>query len=406
MSESGVTPAAVRETRRTLGRRLALVVVALTIIAPFSIDTYLPSLPDIAREFNVSGFYLQQTLSLYLIAFAAMTLVYGPLSDTFGRRRVVLVSAAIYVASSIGCALAASAHALLALRVAQGLSASGGLVVSRAIIRDTFSGASAQRVMSRVMLMFALAPAIAPIIGGWLHDVFGWRSVFWFMAALGATVWALVKMMLPETLAPADRHPGHPRAIGAAYLRALRQPRFMALIVAISLNFSGLFLYIAGSPIILYRDLGYGAQDFGKMFVPIVAGLMAGAFASGRMAGRYSHEQAVVAGFGIMLTAALINVGLGLWVEPSAIMVITPVAIYAGGMSLAMPNLSLLAFELFPKNRGLASAVQSFSQTAFCALVAGLLVPLLAAHIAWLAVGMLLSTVLAFGVWMGWRALP
>src|SRR3954464_15490492 len=142
---------------RGLARRLTMVVVALTMIAPFSIDTYLPSLPDIAREFNTSQFYLQQTLSFYLMAFAAMTLVYGPLSDAFGRRNIVLVSAAIYVFPSIGCALAPNAHTLLMLRIGQGLSASGGLVVSRAIIRDSFSGAAAQRVMSRMMLMFALA---------------------------------------------------------------------------------------------------------------------------------------------------------------------------------------------------------------------------------------------------------
>ncbi len=391
---------------RVLARRLTMVVVALTIIAPFSIDTYLPSLPDIAHEFNASQFYLQQTLSFYLIAFAAMTLVYGPLSDTFGRRNVVLVSAAIYVVTSIGCALAPNAHALLMLRIGQGLSASGGLVVSRAIIRDSFSGAAAQRVMSRMMLMFAVAPAIAPIIGGWLHDAFGWRSVFWFMAALGAVVWCLVALLLRETLPVADRHPGHPRAIALAYWRALSERRFMTMIVTIALVFGGLFLYIAGSPTILYRDLGYGAQDFGRMFVPIVLGLMAGAVVSGRMAGQYTHGQAVAVGFSVMLAAALVNIALSVLVPPSAIAVITPVSIYASGMALAMPNLSLLAFELLPRNRGLASAIQSFTQTAFCAVVAGLFVPALVGHIAWFAFGMLTLTLLALVVWWSTRASP
>ncbi len=384
---------------------MSSVVVALTIIAPFSTDAYLPSLPDIAAEFGVSGFYLQQTLSVYMIAFAAMTLVYGPLSDTFGRRTVVLVSTVAYVASSIGCALAANAHALLALRVAQGLSASGGLVVGRAIIRDSFSGAAAQRVMSRVMLMFALAPAIAPVIGGWLHDVFGWRSVFWFMVFLGTAVWVWVALFLPETLPPADRHPGHPRLIVSAYLRALRRGRFMALVAAIAFNFSGFFLYVAGSPAILYQHLGYGAQDFWRLFLPLVAGLMSGSYMSGRMAGHYSHEQAVVAGFVIMTVAAVVNFALSLSVPASGVTVIAPLAVYACGVALAMPNLSLLAFELFPKNRGLASALQSFVQMAVGALVAGLLVPMLAGHLAWFAAGMLIVNMMGLMFWSWCRSL-
>jgi DHA1 family bicyclomycin/chloramphenicol resistance-like MFS transporter len=392
--------------RRAATRRLMMVVVAMTVIAPFSIDTYLPSLPDIALEFGVSEFYLQQTLSFYLIAFAGMTLVYGTLSDTFGRRNVVMVSAAVYVATSIGCALAPNAHTLLLMRIGQGLSASGGLVVSRAIIRDSFSGAAAQRVMSRVMLMFALAPAIAPVIGGWLHELFGWRSVFWFMAGLGALVWLMVVVVLHETLPAADRHSGHPRAIVAAYGRALRQPRFMGTIAAIALAFGGLFLYIAGSPTIMYRDLGYGARDFGVLFVPVVLGLMAGALISGRMAGRYSHAQAALAGFGIMLAAAVVNVALGVWVAPTALAVIAPVAIYACGMALANPNLSLLAFEFLPRNRGLASAIQSFVQTAFAAVVAGLIVPALAGHIAWFATGMLALTGVALASWWHCRRSP
>jgi DHA1 family bicyclomycin/chloramphenicol resistance-like MFS transporter len=386
-----------------LARRLALVVVALSVVAPFSVDTYLPSMPDIAREFGVTNFYLQQTLSFYMIAFGVMTLVYGPLSDSFGRRRVVLISAFVYILTSIGCAFAPNAHALLLMRIGQGLSASGGLVVARAIIRDTFSGAMAQRVMSRVMLMFALAPAIAPIIGGWLHDVSGWRAVFWFMAALGLVVWLSVVFFLPETLAQGDRHPSHPRAIAGAYWRAFRQPRFLGLIAALAFNFSGLFLYIAGSPSILYRDLGFDAQDFGYFFVPVVTGLMVGAFTSGRMAGHYSHERAVSVGYAVMGSAVLINLAASSSLAPTPVTVIGPVAIYACGMSLAMPNLSLLALDYLPRNRGLASALQSFTQTILAAVTAGLLVPALEGHVAWFAVGMLLLCLTGFALWSGSR---
>ena len=381
---------------------LSLIVALLAMIAPFSIDTYLPSFPDIGREFAVSPLYLQQTLSFYLLAFAAMTLVYGPLSDAFGRRTVVLGALAIYVATSIGCALAPNAHWLLLMRIGQGLSASGGLVVGRAIIRDAFAGSTAQRVMSQVMLIFALAPAVAPIIGGWLHDAFGWRSVFWFMMLLGLSIWAWVAVSLPETLPRVGRQSAHPRAMLSSYLRALGNARFMILIGAISFNFGGFFIYIAASLDVIYRHLGYAADDFGRLFVPLVVGLMSGAFISGRMAERFSHERAASVGFALMLTAALLNLALAYTVTHTIVTIAAPLALYACGMSLTMPNLSLLALDMYPAHRGLASALQGFSQTAFNALVAGVLAPLLALRVEHMADGLLLLNLAGLGLWLLW----
>jgi len=371
-------------------------------VAPFSIDTYLPSLPDIAREFQASPLYLQQTLSAYLLAFGVMMLVYGPLSDAFGRRAVVLVSTVVYVLSSIGCAVAPDAHWLLLMRIGQGLSASGGLVVGRAVIRDAFAGAAAQRVMSHVMLMFALAPAVAPVIGGWLHDAYGWRSVFWFLTLLGIATWIGVAWRLPETLPPVGRQSAHPRAIAAAYLHALRNARFNILITAIALNFGGFFLYIAASPDLLYRQLGYDAQEFGRLFIPLVAGLMAGAFLSGRMAGRFTHARAVAVGYALMLSAAAVNLVTAFFLPHTPVAVIAPVVLYAGGMSLAMPNLSLLALEVFPLRRGLAAALQGFAQTTFNAVVAGAFAPALSARVDGLAGGMLAMNLAGFALWLIW----
>lgn len=388
---------------RHFGLRLSFTVALLAMLAPFSIDTYLPSFPDIALELAASPVAMQQTLSLYLLAFAVMMLVYGPLSDAFGRKNVVLVSVVVFIATSIGCALATSIHSLLLMRIGQGLSAAGALVVGRAIIRDAFAGAAAQRAMSQVMLIFALAPAVAPIIGGWLHDVLGWRSVFWFLVLLGMAVWLWAAFMLPETLPPVGRQSGHPRAIARTYARALSTGRFMLLIAVITLNFGGFFLYIAGSPDVIYRHLHYAANDFGRLFVPLVAGLMLGAFISGRMAGRFTHAQAVGAGFAVMLAAASVNLGLAAWLAHTAWTIIVPVMLYATGMSLAMPNLSLLALEVFPSHRGLASALQGFSQAGFNAVVAGLLAPLLSHRVEWLASGLLVLNLAGFGLWLYWR---
>lgn len=383
--------------------RLSLIVALLALIGPFSIDTYLPSFPDIMREFAVSPWFMQQTLSFYLLAFAVMTLVYGPLSDAFGRRPVVFVALAAYVVTSIGCALAPNAEWLLIMRVGQGLSACGGLVVGRAVIRDAFAGTAAQRMMSQVMLIFSFAAAVAPIIGGWLHDAFGWRSVFWFLVLLGLGVWLWAAVYLPETLPRVERQSSHPRSILSAYLKALGNARFMLLIAIIALNFGGFFIYIAASPDVVYRHLGYQADDFGRLFVPLVVGLMAGAFVSGRMAERCTHERAVSAGFALMLTAMLLNLGLAYAAAHTPLTIIAPVALYASGMSLAMPNLSLLALEIFPARRGLASALQGFSQTAFNALVAGVIAPLLASRVEHMALGLGILSLSGFGLWIVWR---
>jgi len=388
---------------RHYGWRLAGIVAMLAMVAPFSIDTYLPSFPDIARELSVSAWGLQQTLSLYLLAFGGMTLVYGPLSDAFGRRNVVLVSAVFYVLASIGCALAPSFEWLVAMRIGQGLAASGGLVVGRAIIRDAFGGAQAQRVMSQVMLIFALAPAVAPILGGYLHDAFGWRSVFWFLVLLGLAIWISVALWLPETLPPVGRQSPHPRAIAHAYGRTLTHGRFMLLVLITAFNFGGFFLYVAGSPDVMYRHLHFGPDDFGYLFVPLVAGLMLGAFVSGRVAGTLSHAQAVSVAYGVMLSAATINLLLTIVTPSSPVTIIAPLMLYASGMSLAMPNLTLLALEYFPTHRGTASAVQNFTQTVSNGAAAGLLAPALSPTLPGLATGMVVLNLIGLFGWLAYR---
>lgn len=380
--------------------RLSLIVAVLAMLAPFSIDAFLPSFPDIAQEFDAADWQMQQTLSLYLLAFGATTLVYGPLSDAFGRRRVILASLAFYTVSSIGCALAGSIHGLLAARIGQGLSASAAVVIGRAIVRDVFHGAHAQRVMAQVMLLFGVAPAVAPILGGYLHDAYGWRSVFWFLAGLAVFLWLWTAVMLPETLSTAYRQTAHPRAVAKAYWRALRHVPFVLLVVCFGLNFSGLFLYVAGSPKILYTHLGLGANQFGYFFVPVVAGLMLGAFISGRLAGRYTHARAVWLGFAVMLVAAMANLAVSAWKQPTLVSVIGPVALYAVGMALAMPNISLLALDCLPNRRGLAAAVQSFVQMVFLAFTAGVIVPLLAERLAAMAAGMLALVLVSAALWI------
>ncbi|WP_303905191.1 multidrug effflux MFS transporter [Thiohalomonas denitrificans] len=383
--------------------RLALIVAAVSMVAPFSIDAYLPSFPDIQRDLGISAAAMQQTLSFYLLAFAVGTLAHGPLSDKFGRRPVILFGLGLYVLCSAASALVTDFSTLLLLRIGQGLTASAGLVVGRAVVRDAFGGAEAQRVMSRVMLIFALAPAVAPIVGGILQEVSGWRSVFWFLTAMGAVVWLLAWRNLPETLAPEARRSIHPVKVTRAYRRAFFHPGFMAVVLCFTFAFAGMFLYVVGAPRLVFEHLGLGAADFAYIFVPMVSGVMLGSWLSGRLAQRLGAVRTVNAGFVVMTVAALLNAGhLQLW-SPTVIGVVTPLALYATGMALALPAMLVVALDYFPRNRGTAAAVQGFMQTAGNALVAGLGVPLLGGTALIMAFGQLGFVLTGLAIWWGWR---
>ncbi|HMM46681.1 MAG TPA: multidrug effflux MFS transporter [Thiobacillaceae bacterium] len=382
---------------------IAVVVAALSVLAPFTIDTYLPSFPAIAAELDASHAQMQQTMGLYLAAFAIVTLIYGPLSDRFGRRPVIVGALLLYVVGSVGAALASTIEGLLFWRVVQGLSAGAGVVVGRAMVRDAFSGHHAQRVLSHAMLMFAVAPAIAPMIGGMLQHAYDWRAVFWFLALLGACVFALVAWRAPETLPVAARRSIHPVKVGRAYAEALRHRRFMALVLAFALNFGGFFIYIAAAPTLLYEHLHLGLNDFWMQFVPMVAGLMLGSFATGRLAGRMTPERGIEISYGVMLVASLLNVAQAFWLPPAPVNVLAPLVLYAFAVSFSMPGLTVLALDCIPRNRGMAAAVQSFMQVGFNAVVAGLLVPLISHHVWSLALGMLGLLLAGLLVWT-WQA--
>ena len=220
-------------------------------IGPFSIDAYLPSFPTIEAEFGVGRAVLSQSLGVYLLAFGISTLFWGPLADRYGRRLVIIASMAMYTLGSVACALAANAESFIFLRIVQGLAASGGFIAGRAMIRDAHDAEAAHRAMSQVMLLFALAPAIAPVLGGWLHDQFGWRSIFWFLSIYGSLM-VLMGFFISETLGTAERRSIHPSAVARVYIIAVSHKRFLMLIFCMSFSFAGIVLYIAGAPSVRY----------------------------------------------------------------------------------------------------------------------------------------------------------
>jgi len=386
-------------------RHLTLIAALLSMLGPFSIDTYLPSFPDIESEFGISRAMLSQSLSVYLLAFAFSTLFWGPVADRFGRRLVILVSMFLYTLGSIGCALADSAETFMLLRVAQGLAASGGFIASRAMIRDAHDAQSAHRAMSQVMLLFALSPAIAPVLGGWLHDQFGWRSVFWFLSAFGSML-VLMGFFIKETLVADQRQSLHPRAVISVYISALLHKRFPALIFSLSFAFAGLFLYIAGAPTVIYDFLGLGSTDFGWLFIPIVAGLIVGASISARLAHRWPAQRTITTGFALMVVAILLNL-LGVSHYGANILtVIGPLVLFVLGLALLMPAITVMALDCLPHHRGTAASMQGFLQMLTNAGVASLAVPLLQARWLHFVLGQLVFLLLAVVLWYRLRRSP
>ncbi|MFP4463117.1 MAG: multidrug effflux MFS transporter [Guyparkeria sp.] len=401
------TSARADETPR--GRRgavLILVIAGLLMLAPFTVDAYLPSFHAMADEFGVGQAAIQQTLSLYLLAFGSMMLFYGPASDSFGRKRVILLALLAYALMTVFAALSQSIGQLIAARVGQGLAAGAGVVIGRALVRDLFAGADAQRVMANVMLIFAAAPAAAPIIGGWLHEWFGWRSVFWFLLVFSLLLVVAIWRLLPETVAPAARQSFAPRFVFKSYARALSHPRYMQLVVVFALLFGGMFLYVAAAPAILIDHLGQSETDFWKFFVPLVAGLILGSRLTNWLAGRLSMTATMALGLLLTGLAVIYNL-VQAWVQPPDVthgvwLTVTPIALYVMGMATTMPALNITALDYWPAQRGLASALQGAVQMAFAGLVSGLLVALLADSLFALAIGMAVLYAVALLLWTWW----
>jgi MFS transporter, DHA1 family, multidrug resistance protein len=370
MSDANSVPMVKRSARE-----LALLLAALSMLGPFSIDTYMPSFPEIGQSFGATSMQLQFTISAFLAPFATMALFHGAISDSFGRRPVILINLLIFIAASAGCALAQVYHQLLWCRVMQGFAGGAGMIVGRAMIRDSFAGAEAQRMMSSVTMIFGLAPAIAPIIGGWLQAAFGWRSVFVFLVLYAASLLVVCSWRLPETLPRRELQPFAVRPLLANYGRVLGSLRFGLLSSAIAFNFAAFFLYIAGAPTVIYQWLGLNEREFAWLFVPGISGIVIGAFVSGRVAGRLAAWQTLRLGYGVMFAAVVCNVGYHFAAPPALPWTVLCVMLYTGGMAIATPTLTLQALDLFPHNRGMAASLQAFQQGIFTAITAVAIVP-------------------------------
>jgi DHA1 family bicyclomycin/chloramphenicol resistance-like MFS transporter len=355
---------------------LAFLLACLSMLGPFSIDTYLPAFAGISRSLDATPLEMQQTLSVFLLGFAVMNLFHGALSDSFGRRPLVLGGMGVFAIASLGCALAPSVGWLIVGRALQGMSAGAGVVVSRAIIRDMFPPSDAQRVMSQVTIYFGIAPAVAPIVGGVLFTHVGWRAVFWFLTAISSALWLANWRLLPETLDRAQAQPIHLKHLLRGYWQLGSNPRFFALALASGVPFNGMFLYVLSAPAFLGEQLRLSPERFFWLFLLTVSGIMGGAWWSGRLAGRIRARDQVRRGFVVMLLVSVANVALNLALPLHPVWALPPIGLFAFGWALMVPVVTLMVLDLVPERRGMASSLQAFVGSTANALVAGVVSPL------------------------------
>jgi MFS transporter, DHA1 family, multidrug resistance protein len=379
---------------------LAVLLAALGALGPFSIDTYLPAFSGIARSIGATPVQMQQTLSGYLFGFAVMNLFHGALSDSFGRRPVVLGGLTLFTLASAGCALAPDIATLVFFRVLQGISAGAGVVVSRAVIRDMFPQVDAQRVMSQVTLFFGIAPAIAPMVGGLLFVHLDWHAIFWFLCAVGAVLWCVNYRYLPETLHDSHRQPFNVRHLMRGYWQLGSNPRFIMLALASGIPFNGMFLYVLSAPVFLGEHLQLAPTQFYWFFMLTIGGIMGGAWFSGRMAGRIKPKHQIRHGFLIMFLISLLNLAYTLVLPSSAPWALLPIAIFAFGWAIVVPVVTLMVLDLVPERRGMASSLQAFVGSAANGFVAGVVAPLVMHSTVWLALAALLMMSVGVIAWV------
>ncbi len=386
-------------------RILTLMLAGLAMLGPFSIDTYLPAFEMIAADFGVEDVLMQHTLSVYLLSFAFMSLFWGTLSDSFGRRPVIIASLLLFGIGSVGSALAPSYGWLLFFRGLQGCSAGAGRVVGQALVRDCYHGPEAQRLFANIAMVFSLAPAIAPIVGGYLSTYVGWRSIFVMLSLFTLALVLASRRALPETLPAEKRQPIRLVPILRNYLRAVSNVQFLFAIMAVGFAFSGFGLYIASAAKFVMGILSLPETSFGWLFMPFIGGMVCGSMLSSRYAARVEPALLIRVGMAILSAGALLNMSYNLFFVAAVPWAVIPIFVYGLGMSMALPGMTVVTLNTFPSMRGLASSVQSTVQMLIFAMVSGFVAPLLYHSALSLAAGMVGSAVLCTGCWWASRHL-
>lgn len=398
-------PATTPKSRRTAGARITLTLAALGMLGPFTINTVFPAFTQIGNEFGATDVVLQQLISVYLASFAVMSVFHGPLSDALGRKKVMLAGLAIYILAMFGAIFASGMGMLIALRALQGMSAGAATIVSRVVIRDLFAGAEAQRLMARVMMIFALSPVIAPMLGGWLLLLGDWRWVFVGVGLYGVLVMVLTALM-PESLPKEARIPLRIGSVLGALWEVGRSLTMVRIALATAFGFAAHFVYVAAAPIIVVRLLGLGEQDFWVLFGPLIIGMMAGSYVVGRAADVMDRTRLITLGYiGTVITSVLNVVLVMAFPDPSGQLDATLVPVLAGPMlmsftaSLFFAPIQLEILDLFPHQRGAAASLGTFFTLVMNAMLSGVIAPLITGNLTVVALTALGCVVIGSLLW-------
>jgi DHA1 family bicyclomycin/chloramphenicol resistance-like MFS transporter len=384
---------------------LTALLAALSAVGPLTTDMYLPSLPDIARQLDASTALVQLTISAYLIGFAVGQILYGPVSDRHGRKPVLLAAVGLYCVASLVCALSTSIEMLIVARFAQALGGSGGIVLARAIVRDLYSGARAGRELSVIGSVMALAPVLAPIVGGIMQTGFGWRSIFLTLVAAGLCGAAIVWLRLPETLRDRATEPVSPSTMLTSYRIVARNPAYLAYMGLATTSYAGLFAWISGASFVLQNLYGLSPFNFGIAFALGSVGYMAGATLAAQLVMRIGIDGMLGVGAAALAAGGLGAVAAVALGFTSAFSLVLPVAIYLAGLGMVLPQAIAGAMTPFPDRAGAASALLGFVQQSAAALCGALVGWLLGAN-AWpLAAGVAVMGCVTLVIWLSTRGI-
>jgi DHA1 family bicyclomycin/chloramphenicol resistance-like MFS transporter len=355
-----------RSSKAPIG--LVILLTSLVMVGQMSTSMYLPSLPSLATDLSVEPAGIKLTMTVFLAAFAAAQLFFGPLSDRYGRRPALFLGLALYVAGTVGCALAPDLISLILSRFVQGFGACAGPAIARAMVRDRFERAEGARILAYICMAMAVGPAVGPIIGGLLQVHLGWRAIFAALVVFGAAVWIAAARGLAESLAKPSPDALQPGKLARNYFELLTHRVFVGNMLITAFIFGGMFTYATGVPFVLIEQLGMSPDLFGMVFIFTVTGSVTGSAIASRAAFSVPGDVMTAIGAITSLTGGVLMLAFALGGAVSAVTIVGPMMIFMSGFGMAAPSAMAGAMAPFPKTAGAASAMIGFAQMAMAAL--------------------------------------